>query len=332
MNRSHRALVLAAATALLVSSCGADDDDAGTEPTAAPENAEADQQAEDQQEQVQEEEVFAEAEITDQAGNPLGTVTASHTEEGVRIAAEVHSLTPGFRGIGIHETGVCEIASADEFGQIGDFLSAGELLAGSPEEDLGTVEGEDELAETPPAEEGVPENSQEDTTDQAEPGQPTTEQPSTEQPGTGQPGTGEDQGQPAPPQGAEAPGGSAAPQASGAVIRPAAYLQSQPGATAPPPQTDPEAEIDRPERAGALPNLLINEDRTGYLETISHRLTEELLLDGDGAAVIIYTAADHHGNIPQRYAPYGPDEVSRTTGDTGDRVGCGVLEPSGGDQ
>ncbi|RJN31837.1 superoxide dismutase family protein [Nesterenkonia natronophila] len=89
---------------------------------------------------------------------------------------------------------------------------------------------------------------------------------------------------------------------------------------------DAEGEVAHTDRAGSLPNLLVNEDESGYLEVVTDRLSEDLLLEGDGRAVIIHSAPDHHGNVPERYAPYGPDVVSETTGDTGDRVACGVVE------
>jgi superoxide dismutase, Cu-Zn family len=89
---------------------------------------------------------------------------------------------------------------------------------------------------------------------------------------------------------------------------------------------DAEGEVAHTDRAGSLPNLLINEDESGYLEVVTDRLSEELLLEGDGRAVIIHSAPDHHGNVPERYAPYGPDPESQMTGDTGERVACGVVD------
>lgn len=193
---------------------------------------------------------LAEAEMHDQAGNLIGTVTIAEAGEGrVEVRAEVQDLQPGLRGISIHETGLCELQSADEYGQIGDFLSAGGHLAGSPQEDSGVVDGED-----------VPEDLTQDP--------------------------------------------------------------ELPEDMAP----EEQAEVYHPEHAGTLPNLLVNEDRTGVLSVVTDRLDEDLLLDEDGSAVIVHAQADNAANIPERYAPQGPDYETLTTGDSGARVACGVLE------
>lgn len=194
--------------------------------------------------------VIAEAELADQAGTPIGTVTVSEAGEGVvELHADITDMEPGFRGISIHETGLCEIQSADEYGQVGDFFSAGPHLVGEPEEESGVAEGE------------------------------------------------------------EAPEG----------------LETDPEL---PPDVEPEeqAEIFHPDHAGALPNLLITEEGTGKLTVMSDRLDEDLLLDGDGSAVIVHAQADNAGNVPDRYAPEGPDYETLTTGDAGGRAACGVFE------
>lgn len=56
------------------------------------------------------------------------------------------------------------------------------------------------------------------------------------------------------------------------------------------------------------------------------RISAEDLLDDDGAALIIHDNPDNYGNIPERYAPDGPDEETLSTGDAGDRQACGVFE------
>ena len=288
MRRTHLSLCVATAGLLLLTACGADNenddnenDDAG-EPTGATETTTVAPEPEDdnEDEEAAETETFATAELADVAGNPIGTATAAETEDGVRLTADVQSLNPGFRAIAIHENGACEVQSADESGQIGDFYSAGEVLLGEAQDDPGVVEGEDELAD-PEGEEDAE-----------------GEQPEGEDPNASAEFTFDLAGQPA---------GQGAPPA-------------------PPQPVEDEEETPRAERAGALPNLLVGEDGTGYLEVISGRLSEELLLDDDSTAVLVYTGTDHHGNIPERYAPFGPDAGSLATGDAGQRYACGVLE------
>lgn len=316
MTRTHRALCTAATALLLLTACGADDDEDVNNDSAAPETTAApgqetptsqEETSGDDAEGDAEDEVFATAEIVDVAGNPIGTFSAAEAEGGgVRLIAEVQDRAEGFRAIAVHENGVCETQSTDADGQIGDYYSAGEVLTGTVEDDPGVAEGEDELAETPAEE-----------TDEAEDtGGEAPQQP--ESPG------GADQ--PTAPEGGEDPNAAAE-----LIVEPVGQLPGQ-GAVPPQPETQPQPEaqeeIPRAERAGALPNLLINEDGTGHLEVISARLSEEALLEGEGTAVIIYTGADHHGNVPERYAPYGPDAGSLMTGDAGQRAACGVLEPA----
>lgn len=80
--------------------------------------------------------------------------------------------------------------------------------------------------------------------------------------------------------------------------------------------------------AGDLPSILINDDGTGEIRVVSDKLNNELLLDDDGAAVIIHEGPDNFAHIPERYAPDGPDEDTLSTGDAGARELCGVIEPS----
>lgn len=315
MTRTHRALCTAATALLLLTACGADDDEDVNNDSAAPETTAApgqetptsqEETSGDDAEGDAEDEVFATAEIVDVAGNPIGTFSAAEAEGGgVRLIAEVQDRAEGFRAIAVHENGVCETQSTDADGQIGDYYSAGEVLTGTVEDDPGVAEGEDELAETPAEE-----------TDEAEDtGGEAPQQP--ESPG------GADQ--PTAPEGGEDPNAAAE-----LIVEPAGQLPAQGQAPAQPEtQQPPEAdEVPRADRAGTLPNLLINPDGTGHLEVVSARLSEEELLQDDGTAVIIYTEADHHGNVPQRYAPYGPDAQSSATGDAGQRAACGVLERS----
>lgn len=83
---------------------------------------------------------------------------------------------------------------------------------------------------------------------------------------------------------------------------------------------------DHPSHGGDLPALLVKEDGTASLTVSTDRVTKENLLDEDGSALIIHESPDNYGNIPERYAPDGPDEDSLKTGDAGGRQACGVFE------
>ncbi len=76
---------------------------------------------------------------------------------------------------------------------------------------------------------------------------------------------------------------------------------------------------------GDLPSLLVRADGSADLVVVSDRLTRELVLDGDGSALMIHDAPDNSGNIPSRYAAK-PDATTAKTGDSGKRVACAVLK------
>ncbi|MBO0595692.1 superoxide dismutase family protein [Nesterenkonia sp. E16_7] len=263
---------IALAAALALAGCGGGDaseaePDAEQNTAADPEDAQAGSEAEagadggaEAGDEVQDaelqggpdgsEEPFASAALADVAGNDIGTVRFSEVANGVLIEAEVHDLDAGFRGITLHERGVCETQSSSESGVFGDFESSGGHLVGSMEEDMGIVDGEEA---------------------------PQEEAPETDL---------DDLGEAAPP-------------------------------------AEPEA-VTHPDHAGDLPNLLVNQDRTGWLSLISDRLETEDLLGDQGSSVIIHAQPDNHGNVPERY--FGPDAETLTSGDSGNRVACGVVE------
>ena len=54
-------------------------------------------------------------------------------------------------------------------------------------------------------------------------------------------------------------------------------------------------------------------------------LTLADLLDDDGSAVMVHEDPDNYANIPERYAPEGPDQMTRNTGDSGGRIACGPV-------
>ena len=78
--------------------------------------------------------------------------------------------------------------------------------------------------------------------------------------------------------------------------------------------------------AGDQPPLLVLEDGAGQLTFRTDRYALAELLDADGSAVIVHALPDNFANIPERYAPNGPDETTRATGDAGGRIACGVIE------
>ena len=79
------------------------------------------------------------------------------------------------------------------------------------------------------------------------------------------------------------------------------------------------------EHLGDLPALLVNEDGTASLE-FTGPFTLDDLRDADGSAVMIHADRDNYANVPERYAPEGPDEDTTKTGDAGDRIACAVIE------
>lgn len=79
------------------------------------------------------------------------------------------------------------------------------------------------------------------------------------------------------------------------------------------------------EHLGDLPALLVNEDGTASLE-FTGPFTLDDLRDADGSAVMIHAGPDNYANVPERYAPEGPDEDTTKTGDAGDRIACAVID------
>jgi Cu-Zn family superoxide dismutase len=88
---------------------------------------------------------------------------------------------------------------------------------------------------------------------------------------------------------------------------------------------DPMGMASAPMHEGDLPSLLVNQDGSGALRTVTDRFNIQDLLDGAGTAVIVHAGADNFGNIPTRYAP-APDATTMATGDAGPRLACGVVQ------
>ncbi len=65
---------------------------------------------------------------------------------------------------------------------------------------------------------------------------------------------------------------------------------------------------------GDLPNAHVQNDGVLAMESFNPSLTMDMMMDGDGSAVIIHAGAD--------------DYVSQPAGNSGDRVACGVIGAS----
>ena len=99
------------------------------------------------------------------------------------------------------------------------------------------------------------------------------------------------------------------------------------------------AGASHPDHAADQPVLLVNADGTAVASFTTDRYA---VADLAGAAVIVHANPDNYANIPERYlAPgpsaspvasaepvmvAGPDAATRTTGDAGPRIACGVIE------
>jgi superoxide dismutase, Cu-Zn family len=80
-----------------------------------------------------------------------------------------------------------------------------------------------------------------------------------------------------------------------------------------------------PDHAGDLVSLYVKSDGKVSARFETDRFGLDALRDMDGSAVMIHDGADNFGNIPPRYAPGGPDQMTRDTGDAGARIACGAI-------
>ncbi len=80
-----------------------------------------------------------------------------------------------------------------------------------------------------------------------------------------------------------------------------------------------------PVHAGDQPVLMVLGDRSAEIRFTTDRYKMSDLLTAEGRAVIVHANADNYGNIPSRYAPQA-DDMTRATGDAGDRLACGVVK------
>jgi Cu-Zn family superoxide dismutase len=91
------------------------------------------------------------------------------------------------------------------------------------------------------------------------------------------------------------------------------------------------------EHAGDFPVLLVQSDGHAQAKFDTDRFRLGQLFDDDGSAVIVHAGRDNYANIPaatptgaERYHShsedvFGPDSVTRATGDAGARFACGVV-------
>jgi Cu-Zn family superoxide dismutase len=83
---------------------------------------------------------------------------------------------------------------------------------------------------------------------------------------------------------------------------------------------------DHGDHIGDLSSVLVKRNGTATLRVTTDRFSFRDLRDADGSAVMVHEKPDNFGNIPLRYSPSGPDQMTRDTGDSGDRAACGVVE------
>jgi len=79
------------------------------------------------------------------------------------------------------------------------------------------------------------------------------------------------------------------------------------------------------DHTGDLTSLYVKSDGTVSARFETDRFGLDTLRDMDGSAVMIHADADNFGNVPPRYAPDGPDQITRDTGDSGARIACGPI-------
>lgn len=85
-------------------------------------------------------------------------------------------------------------------------------------------------------------------------------------------------------------------------------------------------ESDHGAHPGDLPALFVDASGSGSLTVVTDALPLTDLTDRDGSAVMVHALPDNYANIPERYAPGGPDQMTLNTGDAGGRIACGPVD------
>src|SRR5262249_8404892 len=83
--------------------------------------------------------------------------------------------------------------------------------------------------------------------------------------------------------------------------------------------------------SGDLTSLQVRSDGSALLTTTTDAFTAQDLLGGEKTALIVHEGPDNFANIPsaryqQKNGAAGPDEETLSTGDSGKRVACGVIQ------
>jgi Cu-Zn family superoxide dismutase len=82
------------------------------------------------------------------------------------------------------------------------------------------------------------------------------------------------------------------------------------------------------DHAGDLPTLLADPQGNATATVRTTEFTLDELADSDGSAVMVHAMRDNQANVPGRYMAAGkpgPDADTLDTGDSGDRIACGLL-------
>jgi Cu-Zn family superoxide dismutase len=79
-----------------------------------------------------------------------------------------------------------------------------------------------------------------------------------------------------------------------------------------------------PAHAGDQPVLLVLADGSAEMRFTTDRYKLADLLVPEGRAVMVHANPDNYANVPTRYVRE-PDATTKSTGDAGDRIACGVV-------
>ena len=97
------------------------------------------------------------------------------------------------------------------------------------------------------------------------------------------------------------------------------------------PHFNPDSDIHS-EHAGDFPVLLVMKNGHAKEKFVTDRFKLSQLFDDDGTAVIIHEGRDNYANIPDRYhshwsltSSWTGLELTKATGDAGNRFACGVV-------